>query len=210
MPVFFQLMDRYPTPEKLASAEHDDVLEIIHHLGLQNQRSRSVVNLAKAWLDHPPEMGKRYRRLHYPCKGDGNDVKPLETLDDESVDARVGWEIAHLPGLGAYALDSWRIFCRDRLRGVKFADEEAAANTKDIKPSSQPEWMQVVPQDKELRAYLRWRWLRVGWIWDPLTGKREKATENELKNAHGGGVIVEDDEAEKGGKIIKPATSEEE
>jgi len=33
-------------------------------------------------------------------------------------DAREGWEIAHLPGMGAYALDSYRIFHRDELRGI--------------------------------------------------------------------------------------------
>jgi hypothetical protein len=36
-----------------------------------------------------------------------------------SKDAREGWEIAHLPGIWAYALVSYRIFYRDKLRGIK-------------------------------------------------------------------------------------------
>jgi len=29
----------------------------------------------------------------------------------------------------------------------------------------EPEWMRVVPKDKELRAFLRWKWLKEGWNW---------------------------------------------
>ena len=47
--------------------------------------------------------------------------------------------------------------------------------------------------DKELRAYLRWRWLRNGWEWDPVTGERRKADERELAKADKGGVIYEGD-----------------
>ena len=195
MPVFFQLMERYPTPLALANAQHDDVLGMIHHLGLQNQRARSVVRLAQAWLDLPPQAGRRFRRLHYPRKGDGSDVKPNETLGDDSEDPRVGFEVAHLPGLGAYAIDSWRIFCRDDLRGTTRGEasvpEQGYRDAADA--SDAPEWTKVVPQDKELRAYLRWRWLQLGWVWDPLTGARQRATQEELVAAGEGGVIIEDD-----------------
>ena len=40
-------------------------------------------------------------------------------------------------------------------------------------PTFQPEWMRVLPEDKELRAYLRWLWMQEGWDWDPRTGERE-------------------------------------
>lgn len=43
--------------------------------------------------------------------------------------------------MGIYALDSWRIFC---------AGEE--------------EWRDVRPMDKELQAWMRWRWAREGKI----------------------------------------------
>ena len=136
------------------------------------------------WCELPPEKGKRYRCLHYPEKGNGRDIKANECISDE--DERVAWEVAHLPGVGAYAFDSWRIFCRDSLRGLDAIDEGDA------------EWTRVLPLDKELRAYLRWRWLKCGWIWDPLTGKRRKAEQKEMDVASAGGVMVESD---AGGKI---------
>jgi hypothetical protein len=95
--------------------------------------------------------------LHYPDRGHGLDVKPGEIL--ELGDEREGWEIAHLPGMGPYALDSYRIFCRDRLREVE---------------EGEPEWKRVLPLDKDLKPYLKWRWAQDGWDWDELTGKRRK------------------------------------
>ncbi|KAL9100814.1 MAG: hypothetical protein Q9163_003862 [Psora crenata] len=184
MPAFYDLVGQYPTPEMLAKAEHEDVVAVFQHLGLQNQRARKVAAMARMWCKLPPTKGKRYRCLHYPVKGDGKDVKVNECMGDE--DERVGWEVAHLPGVGAYAFDSWRIFCRDSIRGLENIDEMHG------------EWTRVLPSDKELRAYLRWRWLRNGWIWDPLTGERRKAEKNEIEQAAAGGVMVESD---AGGKI---------
>lgn len=95
-------------------------------------------------------------------KGCGLDVKPGEVLGEE--DEREGWEVAHLPGMGAYALDSYRIFGRDQLRGV---EEEAIAG-------GWEEWRRVVPLDKDLRRYLVCRWREEGWDWDMLTGKKRR------------------------------------
>lgn len=188
LPVFYELMERYPTPADLAVAKHEDVVEIIQHLGLQNQRTKKCINLAKAWCERPPQKAKRYRLLHYPKQGDGKDVKPDEILGED--DERVAWEVGQLPGIGAYAIDSWRIFCRDELRGLQHGlpnrIDEASKGTE-----LQKEWARVVPMDKELRAYLRWRWLRNGWVWDPLTGEKRRANEEELEKAKEGGTICE-------------------
>ena len=250
MPVFYRLISQYPTPAALAEAEHDDVVGIFQHLGLQNQRAKRVVEMAKVWCKEEPKRGRRFRRKDYPNKGDGRDVGGKEVLGDEGHigedgkrEERVGWEVAHLPGVGAYGLDSWRIFCRDELRGLgnwKLEEGESAANIgadetharrqnadeggekvdekqaqhsndhnragslggKKQTPASssstfEPEWKRVIPLDKELRAYLRWRWLKEGWVWDPLTGHRRKAEDQEMEEAERGGVIVEGDEGDK-------------
>lgn len=63
-------------------------------------------------------------------------------------DDREGWEIAHLPGMGAYALDSYRIFYRDSLRRIDFTEDA----------SIEPEWKRVKAEDKDLKAYLKWKW----------------------------------------------------
>ncbi|TDZ24436.1 hypothetical protein Cob_v002608 [Colletotrichum orbiculare MAFF 240422] len=80
---------------------------------------------------------------------------------------------------GKYALDSWRIFCRDELLGrAKDWNGGGAA------PNFQPEWMRVRPDDKELRACLRWMWMREGWEWDPVTGEKTVLREEMRKAAN--------------------------
>jgi endonuclease III len=187
MPVFYQLMSRYPTPTDLANAEVSDVTSIIYVLGFQNQRARKCVAMAKVWVEKPPERGKRYKKQNYPSKGDGRDVGNGEVLDDN--DGRVAWEISHLPGLGPYSHDSWRMFCRDKLRDLaKNWNGEGAENP----DSFEPEWKRVVPLDKELRAWLTWMWLKEGWVWNKETGERTKASEELMSMARGGGIVVEE------------------
>lgn len=189
LPVFYELMERYPTPADLAAADSDGVVEIIQCLGLQNQRAATCINLAKAWLERPPARGRRYRVLHYPRQGNGRDIKTGEIIDED--DERVGWEIGQLPGVGAYAIDSWRIFCRDELRGLPSGlPKELTPEAKEL--DIEKEWARVLPLDKELRAYLRWRWLRNGWEWDPATGERERAGVGAMAKADKGGVMYED------------------
>jgi len=186
LPSFWSLMKRYPTPRALADARVADIADMIQHLGLQNSRARTIVALASAWVDDPPQKGLRGRTLHYPYPGAGKDIKPAETLADG--DAREGaWEIAHLPGCGRYAFDSWRMFCRDVLRGLA-EDYDGKGASEDF----QPEWMRVLPQDKELRAFLRWRWLKEGFTWDPETGEKEIADELTMAAAREGRNVLDD------------------
>ncbi|KAI8629373.1 DNA glycosylase [Xylariaceae sp. FL1651] len=166
IPVFRALMAKYPTPRDLVEANTDDIVAMIKHLGLGVVRAATIQRYARIWLDHPPRKGMRYGVKNYPRPGDGADVRAGEILDDE--DQRTSaWEIGHMTQ-GPYALDSWRIFCRDRLRGV--AEDWKG---KGREGEFQPEWMRVLPQDKELRAYLRWMWFQEGWNWDPNTGEKE-------------------------------------
>ncbi|MCJ1432019.1 Methyl-CpG-binding domain protein 4 [Xylographa pallens] len=191
LPVCYDLFARYPSPEDLASANFEELSGMIHELGLQNQRAERMIKLAQTWVSKPPKTGQRYRMLHYPGKEDGKDVpKGNDAIDDE--DPRIAWEIAHLPGTGAYAMDSWRIFCRDELRGLPTGLQEDL-NAKSIALEMQQEWTRVLPLDKELRAYLRWRWLRLGWTWDPVTGKREKLDKEACREVESGGVSLEGD-----------------
>lgn len=184
IPVFYELMERYPTPESLAAGNRDDIVPLIRHLGLQNQRAATYQMYAKVWLEDPPAKGRRYAVRDYPTKGAGKDIKKDEILTDE--DERVAWEIGHMTQ-GPYAIDSWRIFCRDVLRGVA-----NGWNGEGAKKSFQPEWMRVLPEDKELRAYLRWMWLKEGFEWDPFTGEREVASERLMRAAIEGRIVWDD------------------
>ncbi|KAL8768290.1 MAG: hypothetical protein Q9209_005429 [Squamulea sp. 1 TL-2023] len=217
MPVFYNFITRFPSPSVLAEADLPEVVGFFQNLGLQNQRAKKCIALAKAWLEHPPAKGRRWRRLHYPNLGDGKDIKSSEEpIADEVKDPRVAWEVGHFPGIGAYGIDSWRIFCRDELRGLGSAalpelpeddDKESRKRTED--EELQREWTRVLPLDKELRAYLRWRWLRLGWAWDTKTGERRKAEAETVARAAGGGTIYEGDKGwslenrEKEEKVIQ-------
>lgn len=188
LPVFHRLMEHYPTPEALSQADPSEIAAIIHRLGLQNSRARILTNLAMTWIVSPPVKGQRYRTLNYPAPGAGKGLKRTDVVGDE--DERLGaWEIAHLPGCGPYAIDSWRIFCRDRLRGLADGYNGEGANE-----GFEPEWKRVVPMDKELRAFLRWMWLREGWAWDPLTGDKEVASTELMKQAAVGRAAWHDPE----------------
>ncbi|KAJ3545406.1 hypothetical protein NM208_g2515 [Fusarium decemcellulare] len=168
-PVLFKLLSEYPTPNDLAEASLSNLAELIRPLGLHNSRAKRFIAFAQAWVQDPPAKSKRYRKLHYPSHGDGLDIGKNEVLGED--DPRQGWEVAHLPSLGPYALDSYRIFHRDMLRGL--AKDWTGT---DVSSSFEPEWKRVVPTDKELRAYVRWMWLKEGWIWDPETGNKSKAS----------------------------------
>ncbi|KAL4874635.1 DNA glycosylase [Aspergillus karnatakaensis] len=180
LPVLFQVFDHYPTVEAMAAANLDDLTDMIRCLGFQNQRAKKCIALAQTWLDKPPSRGKRYRKLNYPAKSDGRDVKPTEAISED--DQRIAWEIAHLPGVGAYALDSWRIFCRDELRGLAEDWKGSGAVTSEFVP----EWKSVLPLDKELRAYLTWMWLKEGWVWNRESGERTRASEKIMRAARRG------------------------
>ncbi|EFQ99600.1 methyl-CpG binding domain-containing protein 4 [Nannizzia gypsea CBS 118893] len=183
IPVLYSVFEHYPTIESLANADFDELVSLIRRLGFQNSRAKKCIALAKAWIANAPEPGKRYRKLHYPNKSDGSDIKCGEVLTDD--DTRVAWEVGHLPGIGPYAIDSWRIFCRDELRGL--ATDWNGAGTSE---GFLPEWKSVHPKDKELCAYLAWMWLRDGWIWDPQTGTKIATNRRILRAVRDGGLVL--------------------
>jgi methyl-CpG-binding domain protein 4 len=159
-PILWKVLCAFPTPESLASADPIAVQDIIRVLGLQERRAQSLVKMANVWVTAPPSAERRYGRLDYPKKGSNRDMKDRELLAPN--DEREGWEIGHLPGVGEYALDSYRIFGRDRLRELQGAEEV------------EPEWKRVVPSDKELAPYLRFKWAQEGWDYNLVSGARTR------------------------------------
>ncbi len=177
IPVFRQLMALFPTPEALAAADPAEIIALIRPLGLSAVRCAAIQKYARLWIEKPPSREVRYGVKNYPRLGDGRHVRAGEEFGpedrssangggggegrDEPLDAvadarerAVGcaWEIGHLTQ-GPYALDSWRIFCRDVLLG-RSGHWTGSGEVEGF----QPEWMRVLPRDKELRACLRWMW----------------------------------------------------
>ncbi|KAH6898598.1 hypothetical protein B0T10DRAFT_115002 [Thelonectria olida] len=193
MPVFYKVKERFPTPEHIADESNkDEIVAMIRHLGLSLVRVSFMQKYARGFLERPPRPNVRYRVKNY----DHRDVDPSRALDttgdsftlaDEgNADGYDTWEIGHLTQ-GKYAIDSWRIFCRDELLG-----RAMDWNGQGREPEFQPEWMRVMPHDKELRAYLRWMWMREGWEWDPVTGERSVLRDEMLRAVNEGRVEYDD------------------
>ncbi|KAK6864471.1 hypothetical protein PG990_006095 [Apiospora arundinis] len=187
IPVFRTLMEKFPSPGALAGAKAGEISAMIKHLGLSVVRTAQIQKFARIWLDKPPTGDVRYGVKNYPRPGDGSDIRAGEELPpEERDDSRTSaWEIGHMTQ-GPYAIDSWRIFCRDVLLG-RAQDWKGKGREGEF----QPEWMRVLPQDKELRAYLRWMWMLEGWAWEPATGDKEVLSE-ELRSAVNEGRVAWD------------------
>ncbi|PWN34559.1 DNA glycosylase, partial [Meira miltonrushii] len=152
-PILNKILSLYPTPGKLAYADESFLTDILSPIGLHKQRAKRLIAMAQEWQRVPPKPNQLFK-ARAPGYESGSDP------------ANPGWEIAHLPGVGPYALDSFRIFHRDQLLGLSKgwqADPNQDA-------AFEPEWKRVVPLDKDLRAFLRWAWQKEGYEWDPLTG----------------------------------------
>ncbi|KPI36951.1 Methyl-CpG-binding domain protein 4 [Cyphellophora attinorum] len=125
IPAARRFLSQFPDPDGLARAEYKETVVFFESLGLPH-RAQWVIDLANTWLLQPPKAGVVHRKCY----------KKEVTCESE---------VAHLTGVGQYASDAWRIFCKDELyRQAGF-------------PVDIPEWTIVKPKDKELRAYLTWK-----------------------------------------------------
>ncbi|KAJ7597180.1 DNA glycosylase, partial [Mycena floridula] len=123
IPVFWEILCRWPTPWTLAQANQAELKELLHPLGTYNIRAKRLIQLSKAYMHDPPSAeDPRPSKCQLPRTQAGVERKYPPTA------------ISHLPGTGPYALDSYRIFCTPH------------------------EWKLVLPSDKELIRYLRWKW----------------------------------------------------
>ncbi|KAJ7706038.1 DNA glycosylase [Mycena rosella] len=129
IPVFWNIMDMYPTPWALSQASELALVTLIRPLGTQNIRAKRLISLSRAYLQDPPS-----HRDERPSRAMGPPISPRKREKYPPT------PISHLPGAGAYALDSYRIFCSG--------------------PASE-EWKEVNPSDKELIRYLKWKWAAI-------------------------------------------------
>ncbi|KZT21156.1 DNA glycosylase [Neolentinus lepideus HHB14362 ss-1] len=168
IPVFWEVVKRWPTPHALSSANETELIELIKPLGLQRQRAKRLIQLSSVYINNPPSPNLLYR-----SKSPSKRVSaarsthsvfapvPLDPLEERSQTVRyASTPISHLPGAGPYALDSYRIFCAGR-----------------------DEWKNVRPSDKELIKYLRWKWAVTSFdLWDPDRGVVRKIELSEMQS----------------------------
>lgn len=146
IPVFWKLMDRWPIPRDMIEADNDELVNILRPLGLYNKRAAWLKEMSQRYIDDPPTdiLHPSKCRLEIPGrlkivlptyvnprkrKNHGSPKRARKTTIPYPPTP-----VSHYPGVGRYALDSYRIFCMS------------------------DEWKQVMPEDKELIRYLRWKW----------------------------------------------------
>jgi len=145
IPAFWNLISKWPTPLELSLAKEEEVIALIHHLGTQCVRSRRLILLSRAYLQEPPS--------NYDLRSSKSIKICSPSTHLRTTTAYPATPISHLPGTGRYALDSYRIFCTQQ---NDFNSEE---------------WKTVLPTDKELVRYLRWKWAYCeSKAWSPKEG----------------------------------------
>jgi hypothetical protein len=135
---------------------------LLGDLPLWAARAWTLIRLARARAEvGPSEDEMALRTVPYPVHDyELQSLKEAEMKQFSALKTRFPTLVisnASLPhGFWAYVRDCWRIF----RNGMQHGEEE---------------WKHVQPQDKTLRAYLQWRWLKCGYEWDPNTGKTKPA-----------------------------------
>lgn len=151
IPIFWKIVRRWPTPRDLVNAPLDELIELIRPLGLYNKRAKWFKEISQCYIEDPPRYLKD--SLQSP-ETRGTSTKPCRRKTRSSYPDT---PISHFPGVGPYAFDSFRIFCTSSHGPVEAIAKE--------------EWKHVMPNDKELIRYLRWKWAyEEHKIWYPIEG----------------------------------------
>ncbi|KAJ3503918.1 hypothetical protein NMY22_g18084 [Coprinellus aureogranulatus] len=164
LPVFWEMMERWPTPFAMSQVNKPDLVSMLSHLGLQDVRAERLISLSFEYMKDPPkEYDPRRSRVTISQKLSGQST-PRKRGDRRAEPSYPDTPVSHLPGSGRYALDSYRIFC----------------TTHDNPLST--EWKAVRPTDKELIRYLKWKWaVQEHRQWSPVLGPGFPATPEYLE-----------------------------
>jgi len=48
-PAFHDIIEKWPSPERLAAADHDEVRDVIRPLGFHNRRTQTLIEMSTQW-----------------------------------------------------------------------------------------------------------------------------------------------------------------
>ena len=94
------LFAMWPTAEAMSKADPEQLRTVLHPLGFQNRRSDTIKRLSERWVELTTEMG------------------PHDWHEEV---------VRSLPGVGPYALDSYRIFHLNDFSRCDSSDKEIMA-----------------------------------------------------------------------------------
>jgi endonuclease III len=87
-----ECLTAYPTPEALSKALPEALSQYFGGIGLQNVKPPGLINLAQAYVKDPPEQGRLRSKVKCPQS-----------------------EISHLPQIGPSSVNSWLVYCCERM-----------------------------------------------------------------------------------------------
>jgi hypothetical protein len=120
-PYLEDFFEEYPAPDVLQHADSKHIQEeYFKHLGL-HRRADWLVKMAGQLLRTPPRPGECKRKSYK--------------------NAGYASEVSHLAGVGDYATDAWRLFCKKPFY--------ASYGT-----TIEDEWKTLDPEDKDLKRYV--------------------------------------------------------
>ncbi|KAL6977950.1 hypothetical protein U1Q18_052102 [Sarracenia purpurea var. burkii] len=102
VPLFWRLISRWPTAEALRDADVRELTDFLQPIGLHRVRAQRLKDLGKKFSEDPPRAGVLYERR-------GTKNPPRAGLAPNVVEEPATC-IGHLPGVGRYAIDSFRLF----------------------------------------------------------------------------------------------------
>jgi len=122
-------------------ADNADLVNILRPLGLYNKRAAWLKAMSQHYLDDPPSDILRVSNCRLEIATKSKITAPTYTNPRKRSSCSRSYRkttipypptpISHYPGIGRYALDSYRIFC-----------------------TAGEEWKAVIPKDKELVRYI--------------------------------------------------------
>lgn len=173
VPVFYNLMETYPTPRALACAQFEHLRDMLQPIGLHNIRAQRLIDFATRWTEKPPRWGVTYpsrvslvkgvagawRRkigaleddLQLKCEvptADATEPTASKTVAQRNVYPPT--EISHLPGVGRYALDSFLLFkpCVDPV--VEMAAVQVDLLGQDVAKPTSERWQGILHKREEM------------------------------------------------------------
>lgn len=116
VPVFWKLLERWPTPGALAQAAAPILTKLLRPLGTQSVRTSRLIRISNTYVMHPPvllpqtQLIDKDKSTQSPPYPPGT-LSPTHTQSSkEYTKTQKSSPIAHLPFTGPYAIDSFRIF----------------------------------------------------------------------------------------------------
>ncbi|RDX41425.1 hypothetical protein OH76DRAFT_218824 [Lentinus brumalis] len=117
IPVFFDIIRTWPTPDSLAQAPLSLLFELLRDLGFGEKRAHRLVDISRTFLVDPPVPARPRPSRGYTTALSEARIRTVRYPPTP---------VSHVPGCGPYALDSYRIFCgaEGEWKSVRPTDKE--------------------------------------------------------------------------------------